>query len=163
MNALNCRLETDTPMTHSSVVPTNYSRHRSLFPSYRNRQWWPLKGQSPYSPCRGRRRTLWSWGHPNVLPHRMRSSRRRTGWSGRSGCTGGEKANAGRSSLLLGGWSIGNPEKVETCNFLEYRQAAELVSSCSHRSRRDWRNPKASLASREMKTREQEAWSFRQD
>lgn len=88
----------------------------------------------------------------------MHSSRQRRGCLGRRGCTGGEKANAGRSSLLLGDWSVGNPEKEERCSFLECRKAVELASNCSQRSQRDWRNPKAILESREMKTREQKAW-----
>lgn len=93
----------------------------------------------------------------------MRSSKQRRGWLGRHGCPGGEKANAGRNSLLLGGWSVGDPEKEERCNFLECRKAAELVSNCSQRSQRDWRNLKAIPESRETKTREQKAQSLRQD
>lgn len=61
-------------------------------------------------------------------------------------------------SLPLGGCGLGNPEKAEMSNSLECRKAAELVSSCSQRSQRDWRNPKAILESGEMKTREQKAW-----
>lgn len=87
----------------------------------------------------------------------MCSSRRRRALLGRSGCIGGERANAGRSSLLRGGWSVGNPEKEERCNFLECRKAVELESNCSQRSQRDLRNPKEILESREMKTREQKA------
>lgn len=152
-----CSRERDRLMTHSIMVSTNYSRHHSLSPSYRNRQWWPQEGQSPHSPCPSRRRTLWFWGHPDALPHRMHSSRPRRGWLGTSGCTGGEKANVGRSSLLRGGWSVGNPEKEASCNFLECRKAAELVSNCNQRSQRDWKIPKATLESRERKTRKQKA------
>lgn len=62
------------------------------------------------------------------------------------------------SNLPLGDCGSGNPGKAEKYNSLECRKAAELASSCSQRSQRDWRNPKVILESREMKARERKAW-----
>lgn len=86
-------------------------------------------------------------------------SSRPEGWLGRSGCPGGGKANGGGvRNLPLGGCGSGDPGKAEKYNSLKCRKAAELASSCSQRSQRGWRNPKAILESREMKIRERKAW-----
>lgn len=86
-------------------------------------------------------------------------SSRPEGWLGRSGCPGGGKANGGgMRNLPPGGCGSGNPGKAEKNNSLECRKAAELASSCSQRNQRGWRNPKAILESREIKTRERKAW-----
>lgn len=144
-------------MFQTNVLSINYSRCPSLFPSYSNHCLLLLREWSSHSLCWGKKNTLKLWRRPSALPRRTHSSRQRR-WQRRSSCTGCVRAGEGRSSLPRGSHSFWCPEKGESCNSPEYMKVAEQESNCSLRNQREWRNPKAILGSREMKTKEQKAW-----
>lgn len=141
------KIEIFTPCSNN-VTAINYSRCPSLFPSYRTRWQWLLRGQSSHSPRWGRRRTLRLGGCPSARPRRTRSSRRSC-WLRRSSRTVCMRARARRRSLPGESHSFWCPEKGEKCNSPAHTQVPAPASNCSLRNQTEWRNPKAILGSGE--------------
>ena len=142
-------------MFQIGVISINCSKCPNLFPSYRNHCLLLRRERNSHSLCWGRKSSLRLWRRPSVRPHRRHSSRWRRG---RSCHTGRARAGESRCNLPTGGRSSWCPAAGERCGSPRFMKAAEQDSNCSLRSQREWRNPKAILASKEMKTKDQKAW-----
>lgn len=135
-------------MFRITVTAINCSRCHSLSLSYIN-HWRPLRrGQSSHSLSWGRKSTPTPWWYPSVPSHTTHSSRRRCR-PRRSSRMGRTRACGCRRSPLRGSHSSWCPERGENCNSLEHMMVAEPASNCSQRNRRQWRNRKAILRSRQ--------------
>ena len=132
----------------TDVISINCSRCPSLFPSYRNHCLLLRRERSSHSLCWRRKSSLRLGGRPSARPRRRRSSRRRRPRS----CYTERRWNRPR-----GGCSSGGPARGARCDSPGRTKAAERDSNCNLRSQAEWRNPKAILASSEMKTKDPKA------